>query len=51
MVHVRAVETLDDMEAHLEWKVSIPELGDALNVALDTVRDCLWRRRPLYELW
>jgi hypothetical protein len=46
-VHVWAVETLDDMEAHLEWIVSIPELSAALDIAHKTVRECLWRRQPL----
>lgn len=50
-VHVRAVETLDDMEAHLEWFVSIAELGAVLEVAHKTVRDCLWNRQPAYRLW
>jgi hypothetical protein len=46
-VHVFAVETLDDMEAHLEWNVQISDLRDALDTAAKTVRECLWRREAL----
>lgn len=46
-VHVWAVETLDDMEAHLEWFVPISQLRAALNTAKKTISECLWRRRPL----
>jgi hypothetical protein len=46
-VHVWAVETLDDMEAHLEWVVPTSNLGIALDTAKNTIRDCLWRRQAL----
>ena len=46
-VHVRAVETIDDMEAHLEWVVLTSELRTALDTASKTVRECLRRRQPL----
>lgn len=46
-VHVWAVETLDDMEAHLEWFVPVRQLEAALNTARTTISECLWRRRPL----
>ena len=46
-VHVWAVETLDDMEAHLEWFVPISQLGAALDTAKETISECLWRRPPL----
>jgi len=46
-VHVSAVETLDDMEAHLEWTVPISQLRAALDTAKKTIVECLWRREPL----
>jgi len=46
-IHVRAIETLDDMKAHLEWYVSVPDLEAALDAAKVTLVECLWRRRPL----
>lgn len=46
-VHVWAVETADDMEAHLEWVVHTSELRAALDTAEKTVREYLWRRQPL----
>jgi hypothetical protein len=46
-IHVRAIETLDDMEAHLEWHVSVPELKAALDTARETIVECLWHRQPL----
>lgn len=46
-VHVSAVETLDDMEAHLEWFVPISQLSAALDTAKKTISECLWRREPL----
>lgn len=46
-VHIRAVETIDDMEAHLEWMVPTSDLRAALNAAENTVRECLWHREPL----
>ncbi|KAF0186556.1 MAG: hypothetical protein IV086_09625 [Hyphomonadaceae bacterium] len=46
-VHVFAVETLDDMEAHLEWFVPVSQLTAALDTAKKTISECLWRREPL----
>jgi hypothetical protein len=46
-VHVSAVETVDDMEAHLEWVVHLSDLRAALDTAEKTVREYLWRRQPL----
>ena len=46
-VHVWAVETLDDMEAHLEWFGPISQLQATLDTAKKTIVECLWRREPL----
>lgn len=46
-IHVSAVETADDMEAHLEWFVPIHQLSAALDTAKKTISECLWRREPL----
>jgi hypothetical protein len=36
-VHVRGIETLDDMEAHLEWLVPVGRLRDTLDAAKQTI--------------
>lgn len=46
-VHVTAVETADDMGAHLEWLVPISQLQAALDTAKQTIVESLWRRTPL----
>lgn len=46
-VHVWAVETADDMDAHLEWVVPIARLRAALDVAKQTIVERLWTRTPL----
>jgi len=50
-VHIWSIETLDDMEAHLEWFVPTSQLRVTLDIAHKTVRECLWRREPAYRLW
>ena len=46
-VHVWTVETVDDMEAHLEWFVPISQLKTTLDTAQRTIVECLWRRTSL----
>ncbi len=46
-VHVWAIETLDDMEAHLEWFVPVARLRDTLDTARSTIVEHLWARPPL----
>ena len=46
-VHVSAIETIDDMEAHLQWLVPIAQLTAALDTAKKTIVENLWRRLPL----
>jgi hypothetical protein len=47
VVDAWTVETLDNMELHERWTVSVPELPEALDVALRTVRD--WFARDLIK--
>lgn len=46
-VRVHGIETLDDVEAHLEWLVPVTRLRDTLDTAKQTVVECLWARKPL----
>lgn len=46
-IHVRAIETLDDMEAHLEWFIPIRDLKAALGAAKATIVECLSSRPRL----